>query len=253
VSPLVEGWLLLVTVMLLARVLLADTYLLYVKAGMRPWLLASAVVLLLLAAPRYWQALRGRAGPDRPPGGGHPAAGDDHPGRPPRAAWLLILPFFAIIMAAPAPLGAHAANRQPAAQPAAPPADDDQSTTLQPGPDGVVDLTVLDFVWRAGSDERAALTGVPVRLLGMVVPERGRSDGFLLTRFMLRCCAADAVPLQVAVRGLPGPPPAADTWVEVVGVWKPDPLQPDGVDSRPPELTARQVRRAARPADPYEG
>jgi len=150
VSALVQGWLLLVTAMLLLRVSLTDTYLLYVKAGMRPWLLASAVVLLLLGLPRYWQGLRARTASPPDQAGSH-----HHTGPSPRAAWLLVLPVFAIFLAAPAPLGTHAATRQPAAQPT-PPAPEDSFGPLPRGADGVADLTVLAFVWRADSESPSA-------------------------------------------------------------------------------------------------
>ena len=64
--------------------------------------------------------------------------------------------------------------------------------------------------------------------------------------------AADALPVQVHVRGLDGPPPQDDTWVEVVGDWVP-PRELDARASRPRavlDVTTQAV--VPPPVNPYE-
>jgi uncharacterized repeat protein (TIGR03943 family) len=89
---------------------------------------------------------------------------------------------------------------------------------------------------------------VRVRLVGFVVPDP-QPQGFLLTRFAISCCAADAIPMQVAVLAAQGGIPPPDTWVEVEGTWQP----PVSGDTRlPPILRPTSVLRIDPPADPYE-
>ena len=63
-------------------------------------------------------------------------------------------------------------------------------------------MRVIDFVDRAIWDTEGSTEGITVRLEGLVVNNEELDDGFLLTRFLVSCCAADGVPVQVAVRGL---------------------------------------------------
>ncbi len=88
----------------------------------------------------------------------------------------------------------------------------------------------------------------PVRLTGFVMPDAAGSGSFLLTRFAVACCAADAVATQVRVTGLAGPTPAKEVWVHVVGR-----LVGDSTTSDRPTLRAEQVRIISKPDDPYEG
>ena len=46
------------------------------------------------------------------------------------------------------------------------------------------------------------------------------ADGFKLTRFMVSCCAADGIPLQVTLHGT-GAPLDDDEWVVVDVIWRP--------------------------------
>ena len=54
--------------------------------------------------------------------------------------------------------------------------------------------------------------GRPVRLEGLVVNDPDIEGGFLLTKFLVSCCAADGVPIQVVVQGVDGVY-EDDTWV----------------------------------------
>jgi uncharacterized repeat protein (TIGR03943 family) len=232
-----QGGVLLLTGGVVARMALADTYLLYVKAGMRPWLLASAAVLLALGGLRLAASLRRRWPGDHPDQRMDHRM--DHPGE--AAGWLLVVPVLAVALIPPSPLGAFAAGRS-APRPLV--AAGSSFEPLAPGPDGVADLTVTNFLRRALFDEERSLAGARVRLVGLVAPDPGSPGRFRLTRFLLACCAADARAVQVAVRQ-PGPVPPTDAWVEVVGTWRPG-------GGTLPELDAERVGRVPRPAEPYE-
>lgn len=88
---------------LLHAALFTDIYLRYVKAGLRPPLIASGAVLLLLALAQAAGRDRHRLSGD--PGHEH---GHDHTGTP-RVAWVLFLPALSLLLYAPPALGAYTA------------------------------------------------------------------------------------------------------------------------------------------------
>lgn len=214
---------------------LGDAYLRYVQAGFRPLLLAAAVVLVVVGVAGM---LRER----RRPGPGH-----DHPG--PRVSWLLVLPVVVLILVPPSALGSYVAARQ--AQPVVVPDGEQHPGDLgadDPGTDHRT-MSVLEYSLRALAQDTTSLDGRQVRLVGFVTP---RDDGgWYLSRVMIKCCAADAVPINVVVDGPRGALPA-DQWVEVVGVWAP--AQPHPTAGYPePVVEPGSVAPVERPADTYEG
>jgi uncharacterized repeat protein (TIGR03943 family) len=227
-----------------------DAALAYVKASQQPLLLASGAVLIglgMVAAVR------------------HRRDQDWHQPHGPRVAWLLALPALALVLIAPPALGAFAASRQavqapptikaaPAGQAAA---GDDQSwiPPLIPNPNGdAVALTLADYVVR-DYDAPHTLAGIRIRLVGFVTPQQPGRDGFLLTRFAINCCAADATAYKVAVHGDPVPR-APDTWLEVEGRWQhrqpPTGGDTDRPSDEPPQFLAESIRVIEQPSLPYE-
>jgi uncharacterized repeat protein (TIGR03943 family) len=225
------------------RLGLTDAHLAYIRPAMGPVLAVAGAVLVVLGGvvllgPRRRVA---RAGSNVPVHGGH-----DHDGASPMA-WLLVAPVLAIALVVPRPLGAFAANRAPATLPTPTRAD----FGPLPAPSvagGPVDLSLKDFVGRALYGRGRSLRGAPVRLVGFATADAS-GEGFLLTRFIVTCCAADARPLRVAVRGLPRPWPTPDAWLEVTGTWRPDARTAE--DQRPPVLDATGLRAIPAPASPY--
>ncbi|MEV8635221.1 TIGR03943 family protein [Streptosporangium sp. NPDC051023] len=264
------------------------TYLNYVKPGFRPFLVATGVVLVILGVTGLIQASRpgkpspeegnGHAqagsgdgqdmhhahseGPDEGTAGeehgyeghrheGHRHEGHRHEGhghdhsRGPRVAWLLCLPIFAIFLIAPPSLGSFAAARSDT-----PPPRDQTLTAFTPlTGEGPTDMPISEFIGRAWDDDKKSLTDRRVRLTGFVVPSR-RKGQWYVTRMQIACCAADAFPLKVAVKGLKAPP--EDTWVEVTGTWIPQTFgkMPNGVVY--PELAGTDLVKVATPDEPYE-
>ena len=237
-------------------------YLSFLKAGMFLPLSAAGVILMALGT---WTALPvalayvnddpAEGGPDAGVDGGRHDDGQREGGHDeghdgPRAGWLLVLPLVALVLMARVPLGADAARREVLRS--GPPPSDLTFPPLQPPTGGAVEMSVSTFVTRATYDREQGLAGEPVRMTGFVVSDPAAPEGYLLTRFSLMCCAADAYTSQVEVRGLPGRPPPDDTWVVVVGEWVP-PSGGDGpVIDRPPVLQLQTQTVIDAPENPYD-
>ncbi|MFC8436247.1 TIGR03943 family putative permease subunit [Streptomyces sp. NPDC057253] len=230
--------------------LLSELYLRYVQAGLRPYLVTSGAVLVLLGAVMA-VVRRTERGEDEEDGEDHEGGpegegehGHGHGVAGPRVAWLLALPALALLLFPPPALGSYSAERE-AAQRAA------QGVGTFPAlPAGnPVELTLGEFGSRAVYDSGRSLSGRTVRMTGFVT--HGDDGTWYLTRLFVTCCAADATTSKVEVRGAADGAPPVDAWVTVTGTWHPKGRL--GTDSGwPPVLDASEVRRVAQPADPYE-
>ena len=147
----------------------------------------------------------------------------------PRVGWLMVLPLLVLTSVAPTGLGAAAAERVEAFIPV----ESDAAYPPLPVSSEPIEMRVFDFVDRAVWDPEEGLNDVTVRLEGLVVNSDEIDDGFLLTRFLVSCCAADGVPIQVAVRGLDSTF-EDDTWVIA------------DVEIRPPDVPLNQLPAAER-------
>jgi uncharacterized repeat protein (TIGR03943 family) len=228
----------------------SDAALAYVKAGLQPLLFASGAILVGLAMVAVL-----RRGRDQ----------DGHQPHGPGVAWLLALPPLALVLIAPPALGAFAASRQAVRPPSiSQPAPTDQAAAgagvdpaalfpplMPPGDGAAVPLTLAEYAVR-DYEAPHTLAGVRIRLVGFVTPQERGGDGYLLTRFAINCCAADAIAIKVAIHGDPVPR-APDTWLEVEGRWQQrtggDPDQPASVT---PLLLAESIRVIEQPSPPYE-
>jgi putative membrane protein len=236
-----------------------DLYLRYVKAGLRPLLLAAGFVLIAAALATVWYEIQGSraarraqpaeenaAGPSAETGRGA-TQGHSHahgePHREPRVSWLLVLPFFALILVAPPAPGSYSAMRagtalQPTWEFAKLPADDP------------LRLQLVDYASRAAYDHGRALDDRRIKITGFVALDRGGTP--YLTRMVLNCCAADARPVKIGLTGhTPTTALPPDSWIEVTGTYtgkkKKDPVN-DGVI---PYIKVDKVRQVPAPRDPY--
>ncbi|MFG2573275.1 TIGR03943 family putative permease subunit [Streptomyces sp. NPDC048481] len=215
-----------------------DLYLRYVKAGLRPLLLAAGAVLIVTALATAWYERRRAKHHTRPAAA--PAA---HPHPEPRVAWLLILPLLALILVAPPALGSYSATRtgtalqEPLAYPSLPATD--------PLPLGVV-----DYAGRAVYDHGRTLAGRRVRLTGFVALDHDGTP--YLVRMALNCCAADAQPVKIGLTGRIPPVLQPDAWLTVTGVYTPR-IARDPVNDGPiPFLKVTRAEPAPTPTDPYD-
>jgi uncharacterized repeat protein (TIGR03943 family) len=98
--------------------------------------------------------------------------------------------------------------------------------------------------------EPEAYVGQPVQVDGFVTRPEGLPAGYwMLTRFVLTCCAADAYPVGLPVQVPAGTPDYAnDTWLRVVG--EAQVLTQDG--ERQFAIAAQTITEIDQPAKPYE-
>jgi uncharacterized repeat protein (TIGR03943 family) len=252
----VQAVVLLVIGVVLGRLTLSDAYLGFVKDTLRLPLLASAAVLITLG---LLSLLRDQEDDladddegDAHEDGGH---GDDGHGhghdhaRAPRIGVLMLAPILALLLVAPQPLGAYAANRGGANRVAEPVL---QLPPLAEPVDGAVPISIGDAVVRALYEPDGPLAGTTVRMVGFVSTDDDVA-GYRLSRFSVSCCAADASVRQVVVAD-GSPRFEDDTWVEVTARFEGAIHDPDGDGGSTGIPIVRLVaeREIERPASPYE-
>lgn len=189
----------------MARLLWTGAFGWFIQQHMRIPLFLATLVLIGLGAYEFVRGVREEEN--------IPASAKKS--RAPRVGWLMVLPVLVLISVAPTGLGAAAAERVDAFVPVE---RDDVFETIDFS-QGNVELRVTDFVNRAVWDEDRSLEGETVRLEGLVVNDPDVPDGFLLTRFLVSCCAADGVPVQVAIRDT-NLALEDDTWVVADVQWR---------------------------------
>lgn len=163
-----------------------------------------------------------------------------------RPAWLLLVPVLAVFLVAPPALGADSVIRTEARAPSS--AAVANAAAFPPLPPGnVVPLAVNDFVTRAGWDAAGTLNGRTVSLTGFVVHTGGST---LLARLVISCCAADAFPVTVRLRGGQADHLASDAWIQVTGRVVPGTATKD--NSYTPDFIPASVTPVPPPKDPYE-
>ena len=227
------------------RITIGDTFLNYVQEGMRPWLLLSGGILVVLGVLALIDVLRkGRVAADEETPHDEPHEHDDghgHGSGGPRAAWLLLLPVLAIFLIAPPALGAFAAARDVANS--APP-QEAKAPPLPPGDPAQV--TVAEYVGRAVWDDGLTLIDRTVEMTGFVTPDP--AGGWWISRMAVACCAADAIASKVKVLDAPDLP--ADTWVTITGRWVPGGGTKN--DTAIPLIEVIDLVEVPQPRNPYE-
>jgi len=226
--------------------LFTNLYLRYVKEGLRPALIASGALLLVLGL--LAAALDGRrehADGDHAHDDGNHAPGDgdghghDHSATP-RVAWLLFLPALSLLFYAPPALGAYTASRTNVKVVK-------EQSRFDPLPaTSPLPITLTDFTKRVQQDPARSIAGHSVEMTGFVTPA-GRDGGWYLTRIIFNCCAADSQSIKIRMYGVPALP--ANTWVSVRGTWHPGGTL--GTKSAAPALDVHGARRISPPVNAY--
>ena len=223
----------------------SNTYLRYVKPGMRWMLLAAGAILIVLAVADVLADTRKKPATEDADAHEHQADdGHGHGHLLPRAAWLLLIPIFALLVVDPPALGADAAQRQSpvAAKPISPKGHSWLADSAQG--DVPVSLAVRDYaVWAVW--EKDTMKGRNFQLTGFVTP--GKNGTWYVSRIGLTCCVADGTAFMVEARGRSAPP--KNQWITVTGEWAEPTKQADGDVAA---LTITGVRNVTPPANPYE-
>ncbi|MGH2724166.1 MAG: TIGR03943 family putative permease subunit [Actinomycetota bacterium] len=158
-----------------------------------------------------------------------------------RTAWglgLILLPVVLVLVLPPAALGSYAASRRSPVGAGVVPARD-------LGTGEITLVNVAAATWSPDAMRHlVARAGSPVSFEGFVTRRDGMpADEFILTRFMVSCCVADALSVQVRVVGTPPGRFDQDQWVRVEGN-----LYPVGREFL---VDASEVEAIPRPDRPY--
>ncbi|MGH2650746.1 MAG: TIGR03943 family putative permease subunit [Actinomycetota bacterium] len=152
---------------------------------------------------------------------------------------LILLPVIAILTLPPVALGSYAAERRSLAGAGFSGATLDVSTS---------EITlghVARAMWsREAMAALASRAGSEVSFVGIVTRRDDTpADEFFLTRFIISCCVADALTVQVRIMGAPPGEFKEDEWVQVTGS-----IFPIGQDV---VVEASKVERIPQPGNPY--
>jgi putative membrane protein len=152
---------------------------------------------------------------------------------------VLLIPVVVIAASPTASLGSFAVDRRASFASAFVSSSDDLSTGK---------LTLADVAGATRVPELmnalVARAGSKVSFVGFVDRAEGMAaDEFMLTRFMISCCVADALTVQVRVTGAPPGVFEPDEWVRVTGDLYPV--------EREVLVDATSVEAVPRPEDPY--
>jgi uncharacterized repeat protein (TIGR03943 family) len=111
-------------------------------------------------------------------------------------------------------------------------------------------LTVRDWASLLSQNQNPSYyRGKPVNTVGIVTASEDSPDVFLLTRFVVTCCAVDAQPVSIPVY-LPGwqDEVSVDSWVRIEGGFQP---APSGVTSSPVVVVPLSIVDEEVPGEPY--
>lgn len=191
-------------------IVVTGTYTRYVKPSLLPWLVAGAVVVIVLALAAIVRDIRG--------GGVREGGASGHQHHSP-VLWLLVLPVVVLCFVTPPAIGADAANTTVREV-----STDVLKRPYPPLPDGPApEVSLPDVLMRMAQDSSNTLGGRTITVTGFTMRS---GDSVALARIVIICCAADA---QLARIALTGPVAAAvatlpeESWLSVEGQVSGDP------------------------------
>jgi uncharacterized repeat protein (TIGR03943 family) len=229
---------------------LTDAMLNDLKPSMRPWLVLAGAAL---AAIGLFGLVRSRTIDPRV----QESEGDHESGHAhhhPRVGWFLVLPIVVVIAVGTQSLGSFAAGR--AGSRALPEYSFDIAGYAHDRNESVPTLQVLDvYLGAKQAGNRQYLLAHDVRMRGFVTRDATSANGgFVLNRFLISCCAADATRLAVGMTGA-AKVPSDNAWVEVRARLLPQraPATATGADGSKADFRVRELRHVPAPSNPYEG
>ena len=211
-------------------------------AGLFWFLLLSGRTSLYLSSRTAWVVPVGAVALTIGALGRLATARTDAPAEPLTRGWglaVVILPVAVILALPPKALGSYAASRRSLATGA---------VASAPNLEAGEEVTFASVAAAGWSEEaRRALVsraGTSVTFDGIVTRRDGQpADEFMLTRFIVSCCVADALSVQVRVVGAPPGRFREDQWVRVSGSFYPV--------GREVVVDASSIRAIPQPEDPY--
>lgn len=237
---------------LLVSIVINGSYTRYVRPGIGPLLLGAGAILVLVGLSHF--LARPGPRPDAPTASDsttgltrveHGSSGHRHLSA--RTTWLLLVPSVILLLAPPPPLGATSVSHYAELPGSAAPVPNRHYPPLAAG--GTPAIGLNEFVSRADFDVDRSVSRRPVTITGFVAGPGPRfPGGYLLVRFVLFCCAADAHPAAVHVNGYP--PLPIDTWV-TARVQSID-GSATAANGYVPEVRLLSLRSSPEPSDPYK-
>jgi uncharacterized repeat protein (TIGR03943 family) len=167
------------------------------------------------------------------------------PGLPAWSYLALLVPLFLGVVIPPQPLGARVVDNRGLTSAAG----------IAQGEEAVSSLSmparrdILGWLQAFGPDpDPEAFAGQTVDVVGFVYrDEEMPADQFMVARFLIVCCAADAVPVGLPVRYAEAAHLELDTWVRVRGTFAAGEVWGE----RLPVIAAEEVTVVPQPAQPY--
>lgn len=231
---------------------LTDAMLKYLKPSMRPWLVLAGALLVAVGV-RGIVRIRQRERVGTHDAGDDGLGSAEHTHRQ-GVGWLLVLPILVVLVLGQQSLGAFAASRSSTRN--LPPYSFDIAGYADSQGDGDPTLQLVDvYLGAQQRGNRGYLAHHAVQLRGFVTmnPDLGPRS-FVLTRFLVSCCAADATPVKIAMIDADHVPKQG-RWVEVTAQLDPHFTAPAGAQSDDLPRTAMRVHAIEpidEPSEPYE-
>jgi uncharacterized repeat protein (TIGR03943 family) len=209
------------------------------------WLAIVAVTLLILIGGSY-SLTSNPTSDEGHDNHHHHDHGHDHGDQ--ASAWpilLVALPLVLGVTVPARPLGSSAVDvRGVSTEFTTTASNGERTLTIVPG-----ERNVLDWVEAINeADEPAEITGEPADVIGFVYRDpRFAADQFMLARFTITCCVADAMAIGIVIEDPAAADYAADTWVRVEGEFAEGTV--DG--NTMPVLIAEAITPIEPPEQPY--
>lgn len=223
--------------------------LLYYISERFAWLtLFAAIGFLIVAASYRFRAAQADAHEHEPhKSHEHPHAGHTHGNLSWGGLLLVALPVILGLLVPPKPLGAAAMSNREISVGGVTSATSPKTAQVMSRPN--TEKNVLDWLidFRLAQNP-AAFAEQEAKVIGFVYrDDRFDRDKFMVSRFAISCCAADAAPLGLVVHWPKTSGLTSDQWVEVSGRF-----QPGEFDGEPmPFLIADKVTPVEVPDQPY--
>lgn len=247
-QTILKAFILIATGLFLYSRVLNDSILFYINQRFITLTVAASIGFILVAVSYYRRSLvQNPIHEHDHEHEHHHEAGDPDHSNLSWLGWLIVaIPVVFGLLVRPQPLGASAVSNREVNVSAL-------TSVTAPESDGRINLqvgekTIVDWLVDFQHQEPDAFVGEEAHIVGFVYrDERFAADSFMVGRFILSCCVADASPVGLIVHWPEAQEFAADQWVEVRGHFEVGNF--DGLEL--PVLVADEIIPVDAPANPY--